>query len=202
MKLSTNYKPRKSEAYNTIYNARKEGRQLEPIELDMLLNYFAPARSKNPKTPEEWVATACGKKDVRYYLNYLYVVDGVAYGTDGHRVHWCETEFEAGYYDPAMLLLTECDGRYPDVKRVIPEKLSGTDHVVGGEIAGTKRDSKNRAIHYVTLEHGGTFDRGYWNEAVVNDEATTYSVADVNSQYSRVRGRNKFGQFVISGIKI
>jgi hypothetical protein len=201
MKLSTNYKPKKSEAYNTIYNARKEGRQLEQIELDMLLNYFAPARPKNPKTPEEWVATACGKTDVRYYLNYLYVVDGIAYGTDGHRLHWCETEFEAGYYDPAMLLPTECDGRYPDVKRVIPNKLSGSDHVVGGEVAGVNPDSKTKVVHFVALEHGGNFDRKYWEQAVANDDSATYSVEGDNA-YSKVRGRNKFGQFVISGMRV
>lgn len=200
IKLLTTDKPSKKEAFNLVYSARREKRELTDHEKDMLLNYFAPARPKNPATPEQWVAKACAdKQDLRYYLRYVHVKDSIAYGTDGHRIHWAPTEFADGYYDPATLLACECDGRFPDVQRAIPNDLSGLTTDVGGEPASVSK-VEGKDFRYLKLEKGVHVQESYWLQALAGDENTTYS--DSTDTPGKVRGVNRFGEFVIIGCRV
>jgi hypothetical protein len=198
MKLLMTYKLSRADTFAMILDTLTEGREFNEREKHLLLNYFAPPRSAQPKTPLQWVAKACaGKKEVRYYLQYVHVESGVAYASDGHRLHWCDTELSDGYYDCATLLSCDVDGRYPDVKRVIPGELSGRDFDAGGEAVSVTRDKKGRQLRHVKTQGAPHIDESYWLQALAGDDGATYSCDE-----TRVRGRNRFGEFVISGMRV
>ncbi len=196
IKLTTTDKPNKKAAFNIVYSARNEGCNLTDLEMDQLLNYFAPNRPSKPKNSNEWVAKACANtKEVRFYLQYMHVADGIAYGTDGNRLHWASTELADGFYDPSTLLPCEVDAKFPDCKRVIPTGLSGLDFETGGEHMGVSRkDGKD--FRYVTLKQA-TVQESYWLQALADDPNAMYS-----DEPFKVRGCNKFGEFVIMGCRI
>lgn len=81
-----------------------------------------------PKTAEAWVAKAAAKKDVRKYLQWVYVNDGVMVATDGHRLHLAPSRLAPGYYDPKSMVRmfgidtaeAEHPGKFPDYRRIIP----------------------------------------------------------------------------------
>lgn len=196
IQLSTIDKPNKKGAFSIVYTARAEGKDLTREQLDRLINYFAPLRPAMPKTADEWVAKACATaKEVRYYLRYVHVMDGVAYGTDGNRLHWSPTELADGFYDPATLLPCDIDTKFPDCSRVIPAGLSGKDFGVGGEPRKVIR-KKGKDFRYVTLKHA-TVQESYWLQALAGDPNASYS-----DEPFKVRGRNNFGEFVIMGCRV
>lgn len=86
-----------------------------------LYAFFVPAVPAKPKTQIQWIYKAVPKNDVRYYLNQAYCDGEYLVGTDGHRLHAFELEdkLEPGYYNSELVKI-ECDGRYPDWKRVMP----------------------------------------------------------------------------------
>ena len=88
-----------------------------------MYQYFQPAKPKNPKTPEQWVSLAMGKKDILYYLNYIYSDGKRIAATDGHRLHVFETDkYAAGYYDKNMNLVHNADyAQYPDIDTVMSD---------------------------------------------------------------------------------
>ncbi len=97
------------------------GEEMTVEQAAMLYAYFAPAIPAKPKTPEQWVAKAMAKKDVRYYLQYIYSDGARIMATDGHRVHiWHTDQYPAGFYDANMVQI-EVDGTFPDINRVIPK---------------------------------------------------------------------------------
>lgn len=56
-------------------------------------------------TAENWVALAVGKPDEkRTFLRYLHAVDGIMYGTNAMRMHYAETQFPDGIYDPVSFM--------------------------------------------------------------------------------------------------
>jgi hypothetical protein len=195
IRLTTTDKPNKATAYRMVRKARAEGCALSTCDLDALINYFAPARSKEPKSAEEWVARACAdKNEVRFYLRFLYVSAGVAYGTNGHRLHWCDTKLADGYYSPVTLDPCDCDGTFPDVKRAVPGALSGVEYSTGMEkVAVSGKGDRN-----VELAKKTYVNEKYWLQALGGDMLATYSV-DPGVQ---CRGRNRFGEFVIMPVRI
>lgn len=80
------------------------------------------------KSLEAWVAKAAAKKDVRKYLNFVYVNDGSMVATDGHRLHMAPCDLEPGMYDPkSMVKMWGLDtevaghpGRFPEYRRILP----------------------------------------------------------------------------------
>ena len=142
----------KKEAYKAV-RALRNG-EPEKVDLDRLLHFFAPARTRNVKSVEQWVALAVGVRDVRAPLNYLYVKDGIVWGSDGHRAHWGATELADGYYDPRTLDPVPFSDPYPDIARAVswidkdsPEVAAGEHKVLGPGLStinygGTHIDSK------------------------------------------------------------
>lgn len=142
----------KKEAYEAV-RALRDGKP-ERVDLDRLVHFFAPTRTRNVKSVEQWVALAVGVRDVRTPLNYLYVKDGTAWGTDGHRAHWGATELADGYYDPRTLDPAPFSDPYPDVARATswidkdsPEVAAGEHKVIGPGLStinygGTHIDAK------------------------------------------------------------
>lgn len=115
---------KKSEAFDLI-KAMRNGKSPTELELDRLYLYFAPVATKGNITGEQWVTKAVAKNDLRVYLKYVYVESGVMYGSDGHRVHWIDTDKPDGFYCPKTLEKVELDLKYPNMKRVISNEWCG-----------------------------------------------------------------------------
>src|SRR5690606_23936114 len=62
-------------------------------------------------------------KDIREYLQFIHVKDGVASASDGRRLHQVRVGAPDGYYCPRTFTLVHPLGwqNYPDVSRVIPD---------------------------------------------------------------------------------
>ena len=93
-------------------------------ELAQLYAYFMPPKPKTPKTAFQWVAMAAGVKDIRYYLNYVYVTAEHLAATDGHRLHRAPNtdNLAPGYYHPITGDFAHPPeySEYPDTAKVIP----------------------------------------------------------------------------------
>lgn len=93
-------------------------------ELAQLYAYFMPPKPKKPKTAFQWVSAAAGVKDIRYYLNYVYVTAEHLTATDGHRLHRAPNtdNLAPGYYHPITGDLAHPPeySKYPDTAQVIP----------------------------------------------------------------------------------
>lgn len=115
-------KPTKTDAQQIIKRIAEQcPEQIQ--DLAALYVYFMPATPKKPKTDFQWVAQAAGKKDVRYYLNYVYVDEKNIVATDGHRLHMIPNSdnIEPGYYLPNGDKAHGPDfAKYPDYEQVKP----------------------------------------------------------------------------------
>jgi len=127
IKLTHKKKPSRKEAFQIIMNLkRSEFSDLHDNEIDSLINYFAQPIPKIAKTAEQWVCKAINEKESRGYLRYMFVENGVAYGSDGSRLHWCNTTKDNGFYDPKTLLqVNYTSAKYPDMKRLTGIKFTG-----------------------------------------------------------------------------
>lgn len=118
-------------------------------ELAMIYgHYFMPGKPTAKKAttdPWAWLALAINPKDVREYLQFIYVRAGVATATDGHRLHQVQIDAPDGYYCPRTFdRVHALDwAHYPDVARVIPDTktmesdtLARVDAVARGIIHG------------------------------------------------------------------
>lgn len=69
-------------------------------------------------TAEEWVAKACERGNTkREFLKYAHVINGVAHGSNGARLHWAETSFPDGVYDPISWMSIQYEGSAVDWDR-------------------------------------------------------------------------------------
>jgi len=93
-------------------------------DLARLYAYFMPPKPKKPKTAFQWVSAAAGVKDIRYYLNYVYVTAEHLTASDGHRLHRAPNtdKLAPGYYHPITGDLAHPPeyAVYPDTAKVIP----------------------------------------------------------------------------------
>lgn len=116
------HKPTKAEILALIRDIiDSDNYTLNDRETAELFSYFIPATPQRAKTPQQWVARAAAAKDIRNYLNFVYSDGERLIATDGHRLHWIETEeYPKGYYIPSTLDAITCNDTYPDIDRVIP----------------------------------------------------------------------------------
>ena len=184
--LTHTKKPTRKEAFDLACKAKSH--HLTEGEIDSLINYFAPSVPSSPKTAFQWVARAVAINDTRQYLQFVHVSDGVMYATDGHRLHWADTDLANGYYDAKTGARVDdkfVRGQYPDVRRVIP-KIEQMQKFDGSPTAGARYINR-KEVH--TLTYGDLeFSRGY-----VNDAAPVAVYLDSQE----MRGSNEFGEFVI-----
>ena len=105
-----------------------------------LYAHFMPAVPKVPKTDFQWVASAAGRRDVRYYLNYVYCDGKRIIGTDGARLHIADNAdgLAPGYYCPKTANKVDVDAQYPDVDRVIPKTNAGEQFTVSRDPLDTQ----------------------------------------------------------------
>jgi DNA polymerase III sliding clamp (beta) subunit (PCNA family) len=128
MSASMMRNPKKADCFDIITKHIESGEPMTDKELSELYKYFVPPIPAKPKTELQWVAKAMGKKDIRYYLNYIYSDGRCLLGTDGHRLHISPTDMDEGFYD-TQGNPCKCDGKFPDVDRIIPEVKRESDWV-------------------------------------------------------------------------
>lgn len=145
--------------------------------------WFMPPIPAKAKTPQDWVAKAMAKDDIRDYLNYLYSDGTRLIATDGHRLHLCPTDLPEGYYDAAG---TSCDVgfTFPDVDRVIP----ALDGLLGLPVTESFPVEVNKFdMHCYRLPDGPLVQKSYL-DAAINRESTgtIYYSPDDNGRAIRV----------------
>lgn len=120
-------KPSKEHIATTLANLAEKYPDIMP-DLAMIYGHFfmpgkAPAK-KATTCPWTWLALAIDPKDIREYLQFIHVRDGVASATDGHRLHQVRVDAPDGHYCPRTFTLVHPLGwqNYPDVARVIPDR--------------------------------------------------------------------------------
>lgn len=179
----------------------KQGEVLSDKELDSLLLYFAPSAPKVAKTAIEWVAKAVATNDIRYYLNFIRVQDGFAYGTDGHRIHRAVSDLPTGFYCPKTLaLVDDVGGAYPRVAEVMT-RLKDADNTRAtlGEL--TKGVSAKKPY----LLHEGldvAISANYITSALnSSDDSSVIEYEPYNSGY-RIHGSNEHGVFVVMPMRV
>lgn len=93
-------------------------------------SYFIPTISKAKNTPDalQWVAKACGVKDLRKYLNHVHVDASKMVASDGHRLHIVykareDLEYPEGFICRITGKGIGEQGTFPDVGRIIPSNL-------------------------------------------------------------------------------
>lgn len=180
----------------------KQGEVLSDKELDSLLLYFAPSALKVAKTAIEWVAkaVATGKYEVRYYLKYIRVQDGYAYGTDGHRIHRAASDLPTGFYCPKTFAPVDVDGTYPRVEQVMTRlKDTVNTQATLGEL--TKGVSAKKPY----LLHEGldvAISANYITAALnSSDDSSVIEYEPYNSGY-RIHGSNEHGVFVVMPMRV
>ncbi|MCH8821315.1 hypothetical protein IID23_02205 [Patescibacteria group bacterium] len=168
---------------------------MSKVDMDSLINYFAPPIPKKPKVKEQWVALAVGKKDKRSVLNFLHVSNGKLWATDDHRMHWCDTDLADGFYCPKTLFAVDNEpGPYPEVTRVIPQKF--------------ETDSATLTRDDWSIELNGKVRRALLNDhpQYVFQECLlldALSAGDVKYQLvegGMMKGESVHGEFVIMGL--
>ena len=144
------------------------------FHLGQLYRHFMPPAPRAPKTLEQWAAKAAGKKDVRYFLNYVYADPaGYLVATDGHRMHVMDLPegMRPGYYCPKTLewLQDHEEWRYPDWQRIIPRP--GTLPLHRLDISTWKVDEiEGKAVY--RMPDGVALNKQYVDEALAMPGAT------------------------------
>lgn len=200
-KMSENAKKATRKAAYEMAVKLKQGEVLSDNELDSLLLYFAPSAPKVAKTAIEWVAKAVATNDIRYYLNFIRVQDGFAYGTDGHRIHRAVSDLPTGFYCPKTLaLVNDVGGTYPRVAEVMT-RLKDADNTRAtlGEL--TKGVSAKKPY----LLHEGldvAISANYITSALnSSDDSSVIEYEPYNSGY-RIHGSNEHGVFVVMPMRV
>lgn len=191
-KLSHTTKYNRDQIYKKLLDM-KRGAEMTSFDLDAFINYFAPSVPKVPKTAFEWVAKAVGINDIRSYLNFVYVEDGVAVATDGHRLHFANVDMPNGYYDARTgLEVTPDFGKFPEWRRVVPRDGTAKKSEKWEQATTTT----NKKPEFITLIDNRSFLKKYLDEALATPGNTL--LTDEGAA-SRVTGDNQFGTFVIMG---
>ena len=158
--LALTRKPKKDHLQQIVRemyeNDLTDAERLESLAL--LYTHFMPAAPAKPKTLAQWVARAAGKKDVRYYLNYVYA-DHAAQrlvATDGHRLHFMPLPAQGfdqpGFYCPKTLeyLHDEQYTNFPDIDRIIPNRAGCRETAPVDPAAWEVGEAGNGTVYYKT----------------------------------------------------
>lgn len=177
--------------------ALKSGQEFGEYHLDALINYFSPPVPKEPRDAFDWVAKAVSDdRDVRKYLRYVYVEDGEMVATNGHRMHIAKTELPNGFYDPRTRLLVDTDAKYPDYKRVIP-KLEKMECDTGRKCWITSAmQLRGKEVFYVTIGDVA-INKMYLDEAMATLDGVHWA-----KHQNQIAGENKFGTYIVQGIRL
>jgi hypothetical protein len=170
------FKTSRSDAYLIITHAIEDGGVLSEYDMANLYSFFIPTTPKN-KNDFQWVHSAITTtKDTRYYLKYVYVIDGEMVATDGHRMHIAETDLENGFYDKAGVKV-EVDATFPNYKRVIPK--DGTPFSWVAEYCEVIENGGAPLIY--KLPNGAGVNKKYWDAATQGASVVDFDAVDKTS---------------------
>ena len=192
-------KANKKAAYDMAVKLKK-GETLNTTELDSLLLYFAPSLPKKATSAMQWAAKAAGKKEVRYYLNYVRVQNGTAYATDGARIHITKTDLPEGWYCPLTLASVELDMKAPDYLRVTSRiKDAATTRATLGELTKGIEGKDTYLFHQgldTAVNENNLLD-------ALNSQAddAAFEYEEYNSSY-RIHGSHEFGDFIVMPMRV
>ncbi len=176
-------------------------------EAQGLLLYFAPSAGRVPKTPQDYVAkfAANPKTELRVVLQFLYSDGRHLFGTDGHTAAWCETDLEPGLYNArTMDRVANFDGKYPDIRRLLPKKEKhrplNLDEWEANETGGVKSP-----LLYYRNPEGVAFNRDYIARCLKGSVLAHYQPAKDASSPMRGRVQFKSGEaafFVVMPVRV
>jgi len=184
----------KAAAYELVVDIKTGRRVPGPEEIDSLLLYFAPPHPKRAKTDLQWVAkAAAGVHNARPELRYVYVRDGVAVATDGHRAHRAPTTLADGWYDPRTYARVVFDGKYPDLDSVTPDRAACQTIAV----SDLERGTTDIKTVYLRVSGGVAVDERYLLDALNSstDGAVHYTE-------DTMAGDSEYGDWVIAGLRV
>jgi hypothetical protein len=87
-----------------------------------MYQYFTPPTPKTIKTPLDIAKHSMAKKDVRFYLKYIYVNENHIVATNGHVITCYDNNdnYKPGFYDKNMILVEDQSyARFPNYERAI-----------------------------------------------------------------------------------
>lgn len=198
--LSSHAKKANKKSAYAMAEQLKLGETLTPEQVDSLLLYFAPSIPKKAATAMQWVAKAVAIKDVRYYLTYIRVQDGFAYGTDGNRIHKAAVELPEGWYCPKTLVRLEgVDAKYPEIERL----LTRTNNKIYNQSLDTMVKGISNKIPYLLTEKLDVGVDALFIADAVNglNEKVILEFEQYNSSY-RVRGTSDFGEWLVMPMRV
>ena len=149
----------------------QDATEFNDLQLAELFSFFMPPVPAAAKTPAQWVAKAAAKDDVRYYLNNVYSTGTTLIATNGHHMHWIETdEYAEGYYLPNTLDAVNVDAKYPNTDRVIPKRVASERHRIALEDLEVKQvswqvEGKETLLTSYVLPNGTTVQKNYLDAA-------------------------------------
>ncbi len=142
--------------------------------------------------PAQWVSRACAP--AAHALPYLHVIDGVAYGTNGYRMHWAAVDLPDGAYVPYTI---EPSARIPrpDINFIfaMPDFLKLTPVHPAESVEG----HTYRCEDFVRFPLGPLVLKKYYTDA-------TRNVNGLACYYDRYRlaGVHSTGGFVIAARRV
>jgi hypothetical protein len=179
MKLETITRPKKAEAYDLIVELHKGGK-LTAYETSMLVNYFSPPLPKKSKTAWQYVAKAVSETYTQGMMRYVHVEAGVAYATDGHRIHWAPVDLADGSYSAKTGAVVE-DVDTGEAIRRIKNLIDEPRTPVGqGKAETAKLETYKAPVAgsetVVKLEYGMHVQLPYLLDAINHEKVFEYTV--------------------------
>jgi hypothetical protein len=176
MKLETLTKPKKGEAFQLVVKA-VNGETLTPYEASLLVNYFSPALPAKSKTAWGYVSKILDPSESRRALHYVNVKDGVAYASDGKRLHFAPTEKPDGVYAPSGIEAERSMEYIDSMLRVLPKNRNPENTIRMEDVELQRDDSKADGVQLARF--GDMYvDIKYLMPAINHQESFKYSVVE------------------------
>ena len=110
------------QATDLLLKLRQRERLTETDIDSLIMSWAAKNQPKGLKDPIAWVAKAVAKKDVRYYLNYMYADTDKErlIATNGKCIHVMYGQLPDSFYgliDPKSRLRVDMEAKYPNIDR-------------------------------------------------------------------------------------
>lgn len=198
-------KPKKADAATLIRElAARYAEDTDTLhELATLYTFFLPPAPKKAAQKDVWAwvcQAVAGPKDPRPYLRYVMADGHSIYATDGPRLHSTRDLREPGLYDPltgAKVWDLEGagdghPGRFPDVKRIIPER-GGASRPVSAATVSPLREEVGGYVRARVGFAGGAFDVNlpYWRQATEALEGAALQLPAQGTAPVRIDGYHK-----------
>lgn len=168
----------------------QRGVTLTAPQLESLALYFSPPVPKKPKTAWQWVALASDhkRKDTREFLHYLNAQDGVLFGADGKRLHWCATELANGAYCPKTLRYLGDNVVAPDMRKLWAQPSRNG----APALQDLPRRVVNHGLQVVDFEK-----KAFYLDQLQFAYTAPVHALELSKDRGRIIGAGEFGGFVV-----